>query len=54
MYLLWRPSVDGRIILKMIFEKYDVRVWTGFGWIRIVSMADLYRHSTNNRVQLQL
>jgi hypothetical protein len=31
------PGVDGRIILRWIFRKWDVGegVWTGLGWIRI-------------------
>jgi hypothetical protein len=29
------PSVDGRIILRWIFRKWDVGVWTGLSWIRI-------------------
>jgi hypothetical protein len=29
------PDVDGRIILKLIFRKWDVGVWTGLGWLRI-------------------
>jgi hypothetical protein len=29
------PGVDGRIILRRIFRKWDVRVWTGLSWIRI-------------------
>jgi hypothetical protein len=29
------PGVDGRIILRCIFRKWDVGVWTGFGWLRI-------------------
>ena len=28
-------GVDGKIILKWIFEKLDVRVWTGSIWLRI-------------------
>jgi hypothetical protein len=27
-------GVDGKIILKSIIKKYDVRVWTGFNWVR--------------------
>ena len=29
------PGVDGRIILRWIFRKWDVGVWTGSGWLRI-------------------
>ena len=29
------PDVDGRIILRWIFSKWDVRVWTGSIWLRI-------------------
>jgi hypothetical protein len=29
------PGVDGRIILKWIFMKLDVGVWTGLMWLRI-------------------
>jgi hypothetical protein len=29
------PGVDGRIILGWTFRKWDVGVWTGFGWLRI-------------------
>jgi len=28
-------GVDGRIILRWIFRKWDVRVWTGSTWLRI-------------------
>jgi hypothetical protein len=29
------PGVDGRIILRWIFRKSDVGVWTGSSWFRI-------------------
>jgi len=29
------PGVDGRIILRRIFRKWDVGAWTGLMWLRI-------------------
>ena len=29
------PGVDGRIISRRIFRKWDVEVWTGSMWFRI-------------------
>jgi len=29
------PGVDGRIILRWFFRKWDVGVWTGSSWLRI-------------------
>ena len=29
------PGVDGRIILRWIFRKWDVRIRTGSRWLRI-------------------
>jgi len=29
------PGVDGKIILRWIFRKCDVGVWTGWSWLRI-------------------
>jgi len=29
------PNIDGRIILRWIFRKWDVGVWTGSSWLRI-------------------
>ena len=31
------PDVDGRIILRWIFRKWDVGVWIGSSWLRIVT-----------------
>jgi hypothetical protein len=32
---LGRPNVDGRIILRWIFRKWDVGAWTGLNWLRL-------------------
>jgi len=29
------PDIDGNIILRWIFRKWDVGVWTGSSWLRI-------------------
>jgi len=29
------PGLDGRIILRWIFRKWDVGLWTGSSWLRI-------------------
>jgi hypothetical protein len=36
---LGRPDVDGRIILRWIFRKLGVGVWTGLGWLRIETVG---------------
>jgi hypothetical protein len=28
-------GVGGRIILRLIFKKWNVEVWTGMSWLRI-------------------
>ena len=28
------PDIDGRIILRWIFRKWYIRVWTGSTWLR--------------------
>jgi hypothetical protein len=28
-------NIDGRIILRWIFRKWDVGAWTGLSWLRI-------------------
>jgi hypothetical protein len=32
---LGKPGGDGRIILRWIFRKWDVGLWTGSNWLRI-------------------
>jgi hypothetical protein len=34
-YHLKDPGVDERIILRWIFRKWDVEVWTGSSWLKI-------------------
>jgi hypothetical protein len=34
------PGVDGRIILRRIFRKWDVGVWTGLSWLRIETLVN--------------
>jgi hypothetical protein len=33
--LMRRPGVDGRIILRRIFRKWHVGLWTESSWLRI-------------------
>jgi hypothetical protein len=32
---LGRPGIEGRILLRRIFRKWDVGVWGGLSWPRI-------------------
>jgi hypothetical protein len=36
------PSLDGRIILKYIFKKWDEVAWTGLIWLRIDTGGGLF------------
>jgi len=34
------PDVDGRVIVRWIFRKWDVWVWTGSSWLRIGTVGE--------------
>jgi len=36
-------GVDGRVILRWIFSKLDVGVWTGSSWLRISTVGRYLR-----------
>jgi hypothetical protein len=44
------PGVDGRILLRWIFRKWDVGVWTGTSWLRIGQWRVLVNAVMNLRV----
>jgi len=31
------PDIDGKIILRWIFRKWDAGAWTGSSWLRIAT-----------------
>jgi hypothetical protein len=39
------PDVDERIILRWIFRKWDVKVWTGSIWLRWRVLVNLVINS---------
>ena len=38
------PGLDGRIILRWIFSKWDVGAWTGSSWLRIGIRGGHFKH----------
>jgi hypothetical protein len=37
------PDIDGRIILRWMFRKWDVGVWTGYRWRALVNAVMNFR-----------
>jgi hypothetical protein len=29
------PGIDGRLVLRWIFRKWNVGIWTGLSWLRV-------------------
>jgi len=44
------PGVDGRVILRRIFRKWDVRAWTGIG---LAQNRDRWRALVNAVMKLR-
>jgi hypothetical protein len=36
---LGEPGIDGKIILRCIYRKYDMRVWSGSRWLKMRQFA---------------
>jgi hypothetical protein len=50
---LENPGVDGTIILRKIFKKWDVRAWTGSTWLRIGTGAGTCKRSNEPWVSIK-
>jgi len=44
------PGIDGSIILRWIFRKWDVGIWTGSSWLRIGTGGRHFECDNNLRV----
>ena len=48
------PGVDGRIILRWIFRKWDVGVWSGSSWLELAHDSDRWRALVNAVMNLRV
>ena len=46
-------EIDGRIILIIIFRKYDVLVWTAWSWLRIGTGAGTFELCNETSVSIK-
>jgi hypothetical protein len=47
------PGVGGKIILRWIFRKWDVGVWTGLIWLTIGRGGRLCQHGNEHSVSIK-
>jgi len=45
---LENPGIDGRIILRWIFRKWDVVVWTESRWLRVGTVGGALVNAIKN------
>jgi len=45
------PGIDGRIILRCIFRKWDVAAWTGLSWLRTVAGTCEYGNEPSGSIK---
>ena len=48
------PGIDGKIILRWIFRKWDGVAWTGLIWLRVVTGAGPCKHGNEPSGSIKL
>jgi hypothetical protein len=51
--LLEDPGIDGRIIIRQVFGKWDVGVWTESSWLRIGQVAGSFECGNEHSVSIK-